>query len=180
MNDISKKALFLDRDGIINVDHGYVSRIEDFEFSKNIFTLLHLFKKENYLFFIVTNQSGIGRGYYSKEDFQKLTKNMLETLLKEGINITEVYYCPHAPEEKCYCRKPSIGMIADTAKKYDIDFSKSWMIGDKQSDMDFARNAGIAHRIAIGNKSIKHYDYSFNSITACVEFLNENKDIIKI
>jgi len=174
-----KKALFLDRDGIINVDHGYVSHIEDFEFSKNIFTLLHLFREKNYLFFIVTNQSGIGRGYYSEEDFQKLTEKMLKMLHKEGINITEVYHCPHAPEAKCHCRKPAIGMIANTAKKHAIDFSNSWMIGDKQSDIDFAKNAGIRHSIAIGNKKIKHCDYFFTSIASCTEFLEENPDIIK-
>ncbi|HFU77657.1 MAG TPA: HAD family hydrolase, partial [Epsilonproteobacteria bacterium] len=130
-----KKALFLDRDGVINIDHGYVFKMEDFVFTKGIFDLLRLFTQHNYLLFIVTNQSGIGRGYYSEKDFQNVTESMLEMLHNEGINITKVYHCPHAPEAKCHCRKPAIGMIADMAKKHAIDFSNSWMIGDKQSDI---------------------------------------------
>jgi len=174
-----KKALFLDRDGIINIDHGYVSRIEDFEFSPDIFKLLHLFKKESYLFFIVTNQSGIGRGYYSEKDFQTLTLWMTNALQAQGINIEKVYHCPHAPETHCNCRKPAIGMIEETAKKYTLDMSQSWMIGDKQSDIDFARHAGIAHTIGIGGRKIQQCEYFFPSITTCAEFLEENPDIIK-
>ena len=85
-----KKALFLDRDGIINVDRGYVYQIDKFEFTKDIFDLLHLFEDTGYLLFIVTNQSGIGRKYYTQEDFQTLTKWMIETLHQHGIDIQEV------------------------------------------------------------------------------------------
>ena len=173
-----KKALFLDRDGIINIDHGYVSRIEDFEFSESIFALLHLFQKEGYLIFIVTNQSGIGRGYYSEEDFQTLTLWMLESFKTHGITVTEIYHCPHTPEAKCQCRKPATGMIKNTIKQYNIDLTTSWMIGDKQSDIDFAKCAGIQHTIAIGNHDIKYSNYFFNSIASCAEFLEENPDII--
>ena len=174
-----RKALFLDRDGIINVDHGYVSRIEDFKFSKGIFKLLHLFQKEGYLFFIVTNQSGIGRGYYSEKDFQALTRWMLESFKVHDITITEVYHCPHTPEANCQCRKPATGMINNTIKQYNIDLATSWMIGDKQSDIDFARHAGITHTIGIGGRKIKQCEYFFPSITVCAEFLEENPDIIK-
>ncbi|HFD14590.1 MAG TPA: HAD family hydrolase [Epsilonproteobacteria bacterium] len=174
-----KKALFLDRDGIINIDHGYVSRIDDFEFSQDIIRLLHLFQKEGYLFFIVTNQSGIGRGYYSEEDFQMLTDWMLKTFETQGITITEVYHCPHAPDAKCGCRKPAIGMIENIDKKYRVELANSWMIGDKQSDIDFARNAGIKKSISIGDRNITQSDYHFDSISACAAFLEENPDIIK-
>lgn len=174
-----KKALFLDRDGIINIDHGYVSRIEDFEFSKGIFKLLHLFQKEDYLFFIVTNQSGIGRDYYSEEDFQTLTNWMLKIFKTEGMTITEVYHCPHAPEEKCGCRKPAIGMIENIHTKYGVALAKSWMIGDKQSDIDFAKNAGIIQSISIGDRYITQSNYHFNSISECADFLEDNQDILK-
>jgi len=168
------KALFLDRDGIINVDHGYVSKIEDFEFTEGIFELLQLFSKEGYLLFIVTNQSGIGRGYYSQEAFETLTEWMIKTLYENGIEIKEVQYCPHTPEENCHCRKPETGMIDNILKKYPIDLEHSWMIGDKQSDIDLARNAHIGSSIAIGDKVLEHYDYSFASIKACTEYLEEN------
>jgi len=174
------KALFLDRDGIINIDHGYVSSIEKFDFSQDIFTFLKLFQKEGYLFFIVTNQSGIGRGYYSEKDFQTLTQWMLQAFEHEGLPITKVYHCPHAPEVKCHCRKPAIGMIEKTVQTYNIDLSASWMIGDKQSDIDFAQNAKIKHTIALGKREIENAEYVFTSITECTHFLEENPDIIKI
>ena len=173
------KALFLDRDGIINIDHGYVYQIEKFEFTENIFALLKLFQDKGYLFFIVTNQSGIGRGYYSEEAFQTLTQWMIHSFQEKGIHICEVYHCPHAPEAHCKCRKPAIGMIQDTAKKYHIDLSSSWMIGDKQSDIDFAHHAKIAHTIAIGEGQIENATYFFPTISDCTHFLEENHDIIK-
>lgn len=168
------RALFLDRDGIINVDHGYVCKSEDFEFTKGIFELLQLFSNQSYLLFIVTNQSGIGRGYYSQEAFDTLTEWMVKTLHEKSITIKEVQYCPHTPEDNCHCRKPETGMINEILKKYPIDLEHSWMIGDKQSDIDLARNAHIGSSIAIGDKVLEHCDYSFTSIKACTEYLEEN------
>ncbi len=92
-----EKALFIDRDGIVNIDHGYVCKIEDFEFSHGIFQLLDIFSKKGYLLFIVTNQSGIGRGYYNEEDYRKVTEWMLDEFKKKDINIKEAYHCPHTP-----------------------------------------------------------------------------------
>ena len=161
------KALFLDRDGIVNVDHGYVYKIEDFEFIKGIFDLVKLFSDAGYLIFVVTNQSGIGRGYYSEEDFNTLTKWMIEKFEKNNIKIEAVYHCSHAPEEKCHCRKPETGMIEQALAHYDIDMEHSWMIGDKQSDIDLALNAGLGKSIYIGNNQIKNSTYSFTSIGAC-------------
>lgn len=169
------KALFLDRDGIINVDHGYVYKIEDFEFSDGLFELLQFFIRQEYLLFIVTNQSGIGRGYYTHEAFKTLTDWMVETLHQKGIDIKEVEYCPHTPNENCHCRKPNTGMIENISTHYTIDLENSWMIGDKQSDIDLAHNAHIGSSIVIGDKSFEHYDYRFRSIRACTEYLQENK-----
>jgi len=174
------KALFLDRDGIINVDHGYVYKRDDFEFVEGIFDLVRLFADAGYLIFVVTNQSGIGRGYYTEEDFQTLTAWMRNAFKTEGITITEVYHCPHAPEEKCHCRKPETGMIEKALGSYAIDLPHSWMIGDKQSDIDLARNAGIGNAVYIGQDEIKNNQYHFKSIVDCKSYLEKNQDIIPL
>ena len=172
------KALFLDRDGVINVDHGYVYKIEAFEFNQGIFSLLRLFIEQNYKLFIVTNQSGIGRGYYSEEDFLKLTSWMLEEFKKREIEIVSVLYCPHAPEERCSCRKPKTGMIDEVLTQHKIELDNSWLIGDKQSDIDLAHNATIANSIAIGERKIENATYAFKTILECKNFLELNQDRI--
>ena len=171
----SNKALFLDRDGIINIDSGYVSKIEKFQFTEGIFNLLHLFIKYDYKIFIVTNQSGIGRGYYTQNDFKVLTTWMLSEFKKQHIEITSVQHCPHVPEEKCSCRKPNTGMIDEILLFNTIDLKYSWLIGDKQSDIDLAINSHIGSSIAIGERIIKNSTYSFESILECKEYLEENQ-----
>ena len=143
------KAVFLDRDGVINEDYGYVHKIEDFKFRDGVFKGCKYLQDKGYKLFIVTNQSGINRGYYSTDDFLKLTEWMKEEFLKEGIEIVDVEFCPHKPDEGCVCRKPNIGMITNLVKKYNIDLNNSVMIGDKESDMQLADNAGIAKKILI-------------------------------
>jgi len=139
------KAIFLDRDGVINEDFGYVGKIEDFKFRDGIFELLKLLQDLGYAFFIVTNQSGIARGYYSKEDFLKLSKWMIDELKKRKIFIKDIEYCPHHPDitGECECRKPKPGMILNLAKKYNISLKDSILIGDKLSDIEAGKNAGI-------------------------------------
>ncbi len=170
-----QKALFLDRDGIINVDHGYVSSIGDFEFSKGIFTLLELFRDAGYLLFVVTNQSGIGRGYYDESDFHTLTTWMIENCAQKGITIEKVFYCPHTPDAKCHCRKPEIGMIEQALLAYPLDLQHSWMIGDKVSDITLAENAQIGHTIYIGEKTLPQASYSFDSVSASAHYFQENQ-----
>lgn len=175
---MKSKALFLDRDGVINIDYGYVYKIEDFEFTEGIFDLLKLFINYDYRLFIVTNQSGIGRGYYSDEDFLLLTKWMLNEFQKREIQIESVEYCNHAPEEKCHCRKPKIGMIENILSKYTVDLENSWLIGDKQSDIDLAHNMKIPHTIAIGERQIINASLSFSTILNFKRYLEENQDRI--
>ena len=177
---MKKKALFLDRDGIINMDHGYVYKIEDFEFMDGIFDLVKLFTDADYIIFVVTNQSGIGRGYYTENDFSTLTRWMIEGFDKKSIKIEEVYHCPHTPEDKCHCRKPQTGMIEQALEDYTVDLSNSWMIGDKQSDIDLAKNAQIGSIIAIGSQNIQNADYFFNTIHECTSYLEKNQDIITL
>ena len=147
----TNKAIFLDRDGVINVDKQYVSKIEDFEFTEGIFDLLRYFQELGYLLIVITNQSGIGRGYYTLEDFQTLTEWKLSRLSDEGIMIHEVYYCPHSPESQCSCRKPSPEMLLRAKEKYDIDMKSSWMIGDKQSDIEAGKKAGVGKTVFVAS-----------------------------
>ena len=109
---MGKKALFLDRDGVINVEINYLFRKEDFIFRKGIFKLLLHYFKAGYLIFVVTNQAGIARGYYSEQEFSRLTEWMTEKFGKRGIHITKVYHCPHHPDftGECSCRKPNPGI----------------------------------------------------------------------
>jgi len=139
------KAAFLDRDGVINEDFGYVGKIEDFKFKEGIFELLKLLENLGFTLFIVTNQSGIARGYYSEEGFYKLTEWMKGQFKKEGIEIKDVRFCPHHPDitGECECRKPKPGMILDLAKVYNIDLKNSIMIGDSERDIEAAKQAGI-------------------------------------
>ena len=139
------RALFLDRDGVINIEKNYLYKIDDFEFIDGIFELCKHYLELGYLIFVVTNQSGIARKYYSEDDFLKLTEWMLTAFKEKGIDIQQVYFCPHHPEisGECRCRKPEPGMILDAAREYDIDLSQSLLVGDKERDIEAALNAGI-------------------------------------
>ncbi len=146
------KAIFLDRDGVINEDLGYVHKIEDFHFVPGVFEALCHFKSLGYKLILVTNQSGIGRGYYSEEDFKKLISWMQERLEKEGVRLDAIYYCPHHPQQGCDCRKPRPGMLLQAIKEHSIDAVSSWMIGDKPSDIEAAKRAGIKNTILLEPK----------------------------
>jgi len=147
------RALFLDRDGIINVDSGYVHKKEDFVFVDGLFDLLKLYQDDGYKLIVVTNQSGIGRGYYSETDYMNITEYMVNELLKEDIKIQAVYHCPHTPDDKCSCRKPRSGMFMAAQKDHKLDMKNSIMIGDKVSDMVAAKSAKVATRVLVSNES---------------------------
>lgn len=154
-----KKALFLDRDGIINIDYGHVHKKENFEFVDGIFELCKYFQKNNYLIFIITNQAGIGKGYYKEEDFNSLTSWMISEFSKNGIVIEDVFYCPHHPNDKCLCRKPSPKMLLDIQNKYKISLKKSILIGDKLTDVEAGERAGVSELVLIKSKYQDEYDY---------------------
>jgi len=136
------KAVFLDRDGVINVDKEYVHKIEDFDFIPRAIDALKILSKTNFKIIIVTDQSGIGRGYYTVKDYNAVTEYMLSEFNKNNIRIDEIYYCPHHPEENCECRKPNKKLILNAEKSFNLDLEKSYIIGDKTKDIMLGKNAG--------------------------------------
>ena len=149
-NKLTNKVLFLDRDGVINIDKGHVHKINDFEFIDGIFDLCRSYHDKGYLIIIVTNQAGIAKKMYSEEQFLKLTDWMINEFSKKGIIISKVYYCPHHPSvSDCNCRKPKPGMIIKAIEEFQVDIDKSVLIGDKDSDLEAGKKAGIKKLIKI-------------------------------
>lgn len=160
------KAAFLDRDGTINVDKHYLYRIEDFEFLPGVIDGLRSLQEAGYLLIVVTNQSGIGRGYYTEADFHRLNDWMVGELKAHGVDITAVYYCPHLPDAaveeyrmECECRKPKLGMYYQAAEEWNIDFAQSIAIGDNLRDCEICRVEGcrgfLIGKQHVLNKNIK-------------------------
>ena len=148
---MKSKALFLDRDGVINIEKNYVHKIKDFDFIEGIFEFCQKFQSKGYLIFIVTNQAGIARGLYTLDDYNILTSWMIKQFEKQKIIISNVYHCPHHPDfnGKCLCRKPNTKMIADAKNEFNLDLKNSILIGDKLSDIECGKNAGIGTNIFI-------------------------------
>ncbi|MBN9542531.1 MAG: HAD family hydrolase [Alphaproteobacteria bacterium] len=168
-----KKALFLDRDGVINIDYGYVHKIENLKFLDNIFTLGKFAITNDFIIIIITNQAGIARGYYTEEEFlnfQKIIENEFENY---GIKITQTYYCPHHPEftNKCKCRKPEPGMILKAASDHNIDLETSIFIGDNISDMVAAEKAGVKTRILLHSKDSSSSYFAAKDLQEALECL---------
>lgn len=157
------RALFLDRDGVINKDYGYVHKIEDFHFIEGIYDLTKEAVNKGYLIFVITNQAGIGRGFYSLNDFNLLTNWMCQQFLSKGIMLSKVYYSPYHPthgignyKQDHEFRKPNPGMIKKAAEEFYVDLSKSVLIGDKLTDIQAGKNAGIGTNIIyLGNDGAK-------------------------
>ena len=139
------KALFIDRDGVINVDKGHVYRSEDFEFNEGIFELCRQYLAEDFIIIVITNQAGIAKGIYTEADYFRLTDWMTGQFEKNGVTISRVYHCPHHPDISgpCQCRKPNPGMILQAIREFDLDISECVLIGDKDTDLEAGRLAGI-------------------------------------
>jgi D-glycero-D-manno-heptose 1,7-bisphosphate phosphatase len=171
------KTVFLDRDGVINKEVGYLHKIQDFEFIDGVFEACLYFKSLNYQIIVVTNQSGIGRGYYDEDDFHIINNWMLGQFKNKGIEILDVFFCPHDPESNCDCRKPKPGMFNQANEKHDIDMEKSWMIGDKEADVAAANSAGIKNTILV--KSGHTIDEENSNARFILGSIDKAKEIIK-
>ena len=153
---MDQKALFLDRDGVVNIDYGYVYKKENFEFIDGIFNLVRQANNNNFIVFIITNQSGIARGYYSIDEFNTLTSWMMEQFDKQNAAIKKVYFCPYHPTEgkgmflkDDSSRKPNPGMILQACSEYDLDLAGSILVGDKMSDIEAGERAGVGLNILL-------------------------------
>jgi len=137
------KAVFIDRDGVINQDLGkYITKPEEFVFLPGVIDALKKLQKTEYKIIIITNQGGVGKGIYTEKDVKDIHDKMVKTLKAEGVRIDGVYYCPHHPNEDCECRKPRLGMVNAAIKDHKIDVKGSFFIGDKTSDIKAGKDAG--------------------------------------
>ena len=185
------KAIFLDRDGTINVEKNYLYKIEDFEFLPGVINALRKLQEAGFLLIVITNQSGIGRGYYTESDFKILNDWMIVSLQQEGIFISAVYYCPHLPDAKvlkyrtdCECRKPKLGMYRQAIKDFDIDLSHSYAIGDKIRDCAICEQTDCRGFLVSNNENRDIIEQTrkglFNNVRYCASFETSVDTIINL
>ena len=180
-----KKAIFLDRDGTINVEKDYIYKSEDLVFEEGSIEALKTFKNLGYILIVVSNQSGIARGYFTEEDLNIFNNNMNEILKKNGVEITEFYCCPHHPDgigeykKVCECRKPNNKMIEDAIKKYNINREKSYMIGDKTSDIGAGLKSNLKTVLVKTGYGLKDMEKVDKNETLICENLKDFSEILK-
>jgi D,D-heptose 1,7-bisphosphate phosphatase len=150
-------AIFLDRDGTIIHDSGYIDDISNVEFYNYTFKSLDLLQK-HFLLFIITNQSGISKGLISETNVREINRFISKTLNENGITISETFYCPHRTEDNCDCKKPNPFFINKAAQEYNIDLNKSYIIGDHPSDVECGINAGVTPIYLLSGHGYKHKD----------------------
>jgi D-glycero-D-manno-heptose 1,7-bisphosphate phosphatase len=142
LSNLKTRAIFLDRDGTLNVDHGYVRAIDQLSWLPGAIDALRTCQALGFKLFIVTNQSGIGRGMFTDEAMQSLHEHMTSALRQQGVEIQAIYHCPHAPDDACSCRKPQPRLIAQAATDHGIAMQESYMVGDKVTDATAGERAG--------------------------------------
>ncbi|MBQ4493784.1 MAG: HAD family hydrolase [Elusimicrobiaceae bacterium] len=177
------KALFIDRDGtIIKEKPGvYLCDPKKVELYKNTKAAFKLFKELGYTIFIVSNQSGIGRGYFTEREVKAVHKKLIALL--KPYEVKEIVFCPHAPSQNCSCRKPAPAMGLKLIKKYNVDKDNSFVIGDKKSDIDFASNLNMRAVMVLtanGKKQQKKYAKDLKNVKICLDLLGAAKYIKKL
>lgn len=181
MPKTKKPAVFLDRDGVLIVEKDFLISRDDIEFFPRTFESLKSLNN-GFLKIVVSNQSGIARGYFTQEDVEKLNDIISHKLADKGIVIDAWYFCPHGPEDDCGCRKPRPGMLLEAAKKMNIDLNRSWMIGDKTSDIVAGKASG-AKTVLVktgyggaepGARDI-HPDFTAADIREAIDYINRSK-----
>jgi D-glycero-D-manno-heptose 1,7-bisphosphate phosphatase len=175
-------CIFLDRDGVINEDNGYVYRWEDFKFLPGVIESLKQISFFRIPIVIVTNQSGIARGYYTEKDLINLNTKIFDFFKKQNVEILDIFYCPHHSSGcveqysiHCKCRKPKPGMMISASKKHDINLHSSIMIGDKESDIESGINAGTKNQFLISkNTSIEQTNATkvYDSLKSCIDSID--------
>ena len=178
---MSRKAAFIDRDGVLNEERAFVHRIEEFAFVPGAIEALQALQAAGYLLVVITNQSGIARGLYSEADYLALTVHMRERLKAAGVTLDSVEYCPHladAPVERyrmdCDCRKPKPGMLVRAIRALDIDAPASFLVGDRLSDVEAGRAAGVGRCFlvetgyALPEEARRQADGVYTDLLACV------------
>lgn len=178
-----KRALFLDRDGVINVDHAYVHTKEKTQWLPGIFDLCRTAVADGLLLLVVTNQAGIARGLYSESEFITYTQWMHEEFRKSGVSLLATYFCPHHPiaglgpyRTQCKCRKPAPGMITDAAERYGIIAAESWLIGNRSSDIEAGLAAGVGRLVLLEDS---RNEESVKAGVLRVSSLDEAKGLLK-
>ena len=162
------KAIFLDRDGTIAGDVPYCSRPEDFELLLGAAEGIRLLNEHGFKAVVVTNQSGIARGYFTEEMLAKIHDKLQKELAKRGARVDAIYYCPHHPDDNCDCRKPKPKMVLQAAIELDIDLSQSYIIGDNVMDTELAKRAGCKAGIRI-SETARASDWVASSFRDAVE-----------
>jgi len=157
-NEVNNKAVFFDRDGVINDDtgHYYIHRIEDMKINPGVAETMRVLTEKGYLLIIISNQGGIAREKYTKEDTEKFHKELVRRLAEKKADIADIYYCPHHHTvEKCLCRKTEPLMLQKAMARYHIDPSSSWFIGDKESDILAGQRAGVNTILIEANSDLR-------------------------
>ena len=149
------KAIFLDRDGTINEDVGDLFTPDKLVFIPRAIDALKLLQ-ERFVLLIVTNQSGVGRGVFNKDEYTRFNSYFIKMLKNQGINIKEVFCCPHVKEDRCICRKPNTYFIEKAKKAYNLDINNSYCVGDHPHDMEMAKNSGARSIFLLTGHGIKH------------------------
>jgi D-glycero-D-manno-heptose 1,7-bisphosphate phosphatase len=180
-----RKAAFIDRDGVINVERGFLHQAEQFVFVPGAVEALQSLQSAGYLLVVITNQSGIARGLYSEADYLQLTAYMQQRLLAAGVRLSAVEHCPHLPDAPlaefrldCDCRKPRPGMLLRAAAALDIDLPSSILVGDRATDIQAGRSAGVGRcwlvrsGVALSQSDIELADGVFDDLAACVRQLS--------
>jgi D-glycero-D-manno-heptose 1,7-bisphosphate phosphatase len=181
---IRRRAAFIDRDGVINVDSGYVHRIEDFVFLPGAIEALKKLQTAGYALVVTTNQAGLARGLFTEPDYWRVTSYMQDELWDAGVKLSAVEHCPHLPDANidtyrldCLCRKPRPGMLIRATSALNIDLSESILVGDRASDIEAGRRAGVGRCLIVRSghpvspEDIQLADGVYDDLAACARHL---------